>query len=360
MWIGPYLHQSRQIAPRLGFAWDLIGDGSSRLFASMGRSFILLPAGVGPTIIGRLPTVRDVQLDLGGEITRSRSTDLGGIFPPADGIEPAAQDEATVGFEIGRLGTARAAVWLQGRSLRRTYDTVLANPETFELAFDNPGRRGETPARRDATLLAVEVSTDPTARTVLRASYLYGRVIGSWSGPVDPRQGQILYASTDWDVESANYIGPLPTDPGHRVFVEGERRGRVGAVELGVAARLSVASGRPRNVLADTGLGTKYILPRGTAGRAPPVSQANVRLSARWRRLDLVLDVFNLFDRETTTNFDEIYTGDSVRPIVGGSEADLVFLRTDDGEVPVRRNGFRLPFAFQSPIAATLGVHYAF
>jgi hypothetical protein len=358
MWIGPYLHQSRQFAPRLGLSWDVIGDGSSRLFAGMGRSFILLPAGVGATIISRPASVRDVDLQGGF----SRSTDLGGIFPPASGVKPAAQDEATVGFEIGRPRTARAAVWLQARSLRRTYDTVLVNPETLEVGFDNPGRHeGETPARRDATLLAFEVSTDPEARTVVRASYLHGRVIGSWSGPIDPRQGQVLYASRDWDVESSNYIGPLPTDPGHRVFVEGERRGRLGSVDLGVAARLTVSSGRPRSVLADRpDLGIIYVLPRGTAGRAPAISQANVRVSARWRRFDLALDVFNLFDRETTTSFDEVYTGSAVRPIIGGTEADLVFLRTEAGTQPVRRSAFRVPTAFQAPIAAALGIHRAF
>ncbi len=360
MWVGPYLHQSKQFAPRFGLAWDVIGDGSSRLSASMGRSFLVLPAGVGPTIIGRPASVRDVEI---GAVGTSRRTDLGGIFPPADGIEPAAQDEATLGFEIGRARTARAAIWLQARSLRRAYDTVRANPddpESFELAFDNPGRRGETPARRDSTLLALEVSTDPAARTVVRAGYLYGRTIGSWSGPVDPRQGQILYQSSDWDVESTNYIGPLPTDAGHRAFVEGERRGRLGPVDLGVAARLTVASGRPRNVLGDSDLGIVYLLPRGTAGRAPAVSQANVRASARWRGFDVTLDLFNAFDRETATNFDDVYAGGTVRPILGGTEADLVFLKTESGAPVARRSAFRLPFAFQGPIAATLGIHRAF
>ena len=238
---------------------------------------------------------------------------------------------------------------------------MLANPDTFELSFDNPGRHGETPARRDSAVLAIEVSTDPVAKTVVRAGYLRGRTVGSWSGPVDPRQGQILYASSDWDAESDNYLGPLPTDAGHRAFVEGERRGRIGPVELGVATRLTVSSGRPRSVLADSDLGVIYLLPRGTAGRAPAVSQANVRLAARWRGFDVLLDAFNVFDRETATNFDEIYTGPAVvRPIAGGTEADLVFLKTESGEVPTRRSSFRLPFAFQSPIAATLGIHRAF
>jgi len=90
------------------------------------------------------------------------------------------------------------------------------------------------------------------------------------------------------------------------------------------------------------------------------IAQANVRLGARWRGFDVVLDVFNVFDRQTATNLDEIYAGLTVRPISGGTEADLVFLKTESGGAPVRRSGYRLPFAFQSPIAGTLGIHRAF
>lgn len=357
MWVGPYLHFSRQLAPRLGLAWDVLGNGSSRLFAGMGRSFLMLPPGIGPTIIGRDKSVRDIESPFGVD----RNLDPGGIFIPAPGIRPAAQDEATAGLEVGRPGTARAAVWVAARSLRRGYETVLANPDTLELQFDNPGRAaGATPASRSTTLVAVEVATDPTAKTVVRAGYLYGRTVGSWAGPVDPRQGQALYEGTDWDIESANYVGRLPTDPGHRAFVEGLRRGRVGPVELAVSTRLTVGSGRPRNVLGDSDLGIVYLLPRGSAGRGPAISQANVRLLARWRGFDLTLDVFNVFDRQTATNLDEIYAGSTVRPIRGGTEADLVFLKTETGGDPVRRSGYRLPFAFQAPIAGTLGIHRAF
>jgi len=238
---------------------------------------------------------------------------------------------------------------------------VLADPDTFELEFDNPGRRnGLAPATRNATVVALEVATDPAARTTVRAGYLYGRTVGTYAGPIDPRQGQALYEGTDWDVESANYEGRLPTDPGHRVFSEGARRGRVGPVELEVATRLTVGSGRPRNVLGDTDLGVLYLLPRGSAGRGPAVAQANVRVAGRWRGLAVALDVFNVFDRQTATNLDEIYAGSAVRPISGGTAADLVFLRTEAGNEAVRRSAFRFPFSFQAPIAAALNIHGAF
>lgn len=357
MWVGPYLHLSRQLSPRVGVAWDVFGGGASRTFASLGRSFIMLPAGIGSSVIANPQSVRDVEIPG----VMDRNIDPGGIFVPADGVEPAAQDEVTAGFEVGRPRTARAAVWVQGRSLRRGYETVLADPETGDLEFDNPGRLdGAAAARRDSFVLAVEVATDPTAKTAVRASYLYGRTVGTWTGPVDPRQGQALYAGDDWDSDTANYDGRLPTDPGHRAFVEGWRRGRLGGVDLTVAARFTVGSGRPRNVLAESDFGLIYLLPRGSAGRGPALAQANVRIAARWRGTDVTLDVFNAFDRQPATNLDEVYATGSVLPIAGGDEADLVFLKTTGGAQPPRRSAFRLPFAFQAPIAATLGIHRAF
>jgi hypothetical protein len=70
--------------------------------------------------------------------------------------------------------------------------------------------------------------------------------------------------------------------------------------------------------------------------------------------------VFNAFDRETATNFDDTYASGVIRPISGGTEADLVFLKTENGETPRRLTAFRLPFTFQAPIAATLGIRGAF
>ncbi|HEY0251877.1 MAG TPA: hypothetical protein VGC41_10140, partial [Kofleriaceae bacterium] len=51
MWVGPVLHFSNEWAPRLGMAWDPLGNGRSRFWVSMGRSFAMLPAGLGNTIL---------------------------------------------------------------------------------------------------------------------------------------------------------------------------------------------------------------------------------------------------------------------------------------------------------------------
>ena len=144
------------------------------------------------------------------------------------------------------------------------------------------------------------------------------------------------------------------------MFVEAERRIALGAVELRVATRLTAASGRPRNALANGVDGTVELLPRGSAGDNPLITQANLRLAARWQGFDVTLDVVNLFDRRDVTNLDEIYSNDAVRPVSGGSASDLVFLKSDGGTPAHRLTSFQLPIAYQPPLSVTLGVHKAF
>jgi len=189
---------------------------------------------------------------------------------------------------------------------------------------------------------------------------MWGRTAGTWAGLYDPREGTNLLQGPDWDFGATNLYGPLPTDPGGRAFVEAERRGTLGTVGLAASTRLLVGSGRPRNVLADGSNGIIELLPRGAAGRNPVVGQVNLRLAAQWRGFTATLDVFNAFDRQDITNLDEVFSGDEVRPISGGSYEDLVFLKNDAGKPATRRTGFQLPTTYQTPLSISLGVHKVF
>ncbi len=350
MWVGPVLHFSDELAPRFGASWDPLGGGRSRVWTSAGRSFALLPAGLGSTILGSDRTVDTITSPFGV----ARFIETGASTKVAAGVEPIAQDEFTLGGEVALARTVKLRGWLQGRWLERGLTTT-------QNGFDNPGRDGSQPAMRDTELVAVEIATAPTAKTVLRVGYLFATTIGSWVGPYDPREGAVLYASSDYQVQPLNLVGPLPTDLGHRLYFEASRRGRVGDIALAIATRFTVASGRPRDALGDGDNGLIYLIGRGQAGSEPMQTQANVRLAASWRGFDLTLDLVNLFDRRTTTNVDPVYTGPaSLTPIQGGCYADLVFLRANDGSVPTRRTTYDLGTGFQSPFSAVLGLHRAF
>ncbi|HEY0191943.1 MAG TPA: hypothetical protein VGC42_12575 [Kofleriaceae bacterium] len=349
MWVGSALHFSEQIAPRVGITWDVLGDGRSRIWVSLGRTYAMLPAGLGSVVTGRDSTVDDFVLD--GD--KSRGTTSGTASPVPSGTEPIEQDEVTAGAEVALAGALRATLWGQGRFVRRGL-------ETASIGFSNPGLvPGEEPAIREAELVAFQLELAATHAVAIRAGVSWGRAVGTWTGPYDPRQGANLYQGADWNSSNVNLYGTLPSDAGGRMFMELERHGTVGPVGLAVATRLTVASGIPRDVLGD-GDGVVQLLPRGAAGRNPLVSQANLRLAASLAGFELRLDVFNLFDQRTVLFTDEVYTDDAVLPIRGGSATDLVQLKNESGNAITRRTSYGLPLSYQAPISATLGLHKAF
>ncbi|MEO8844068.1 MAG: hypothetical protein ABI591_04770 [Kofleriaceae bacterium] len=353
MWVGPVLHFSNQLAPRLGAAWDPLGNGRSRVWVSMGRSYAMLPAGLGSTILLHDRTVDELTF-MG---STSRAVNTGEALLVAPRVEPIAQDELTAGAEVAALRQLRARVWGQGRWLRRGLEST---PE----GFDNPGRVDGMPALRDTELLAVELESNALAAFVLRVGYLWGHTTGSWTGAYDPRSGAALYNSSDFDVTSVNQNGLLPTDLGSRLYFEAQRRGRLGPVDMSVATRFTVAAGRPRDALGHGPDGLVYLIDRGEYGRGPLQTQANLRLAATYRRFEVTLDLFNLFDRRDATNLDTVYAGGAIHPIEGGTPEDLVFLRTDDGDSPgrpaTRSQTYAQATAFQAPFSAVLGVHRSF
>lgn len=350
MWVGPVLHFSDQLAPRLGATWDPLGKGRSRVWVSMGRSYALMPAGVGSTILVRDRSADDLTFQ--GNTTRAVNTGAPLIIP--DDVQPITQDEVTAGAEVALLRQLRARVWGQGRWLERGLEST---PD----GFDNPGRTASIdPALRETELLAVELESNLTAAFALRVGYLWGHTTGSWTGAFDPRNGAALYNTPDFDVLSVNQNGLLPTDIGQRLYFEAQRHQRLGQVDMSVATRFTVATGRPRDALGDGDAGLVYLIDRGAYGRGPLQTQANVRVAARYRRFDLTLDLFNLFDRRDATNVDSVYATGSLRPIDGGAPEDLVFLRTDDGSLARRRPAFQTGTAFQAPFAAVLGLHRSF
>ena len=348
MWVGTRLHFSNELSPRLGATWDVLGDGHAKAWASMGRSFAMLPAGLGRTILARNATVSDITI---AGIGNGRTIDRGTALTVADGIQPVAQDEATAGLTLGLAKVVQLTTWIQGRMIERGLDTT-------PRGLDNPGATGDPPAIRNAVIFAAQLAT--TGNPSIRAGYQYGAAWGSWTGAYDPRQGAVLYAGDDYDTGAVNLNGRLPSDQGHRVFIAGSRLNHLGSLPLRAALRMTLGSGRPRDVVADTNTGTYQLLPRGESGRGPMLSQVNLHLETWWHGVTFTLDVFNLFDRRDPTNLDQVYTQDSVLPVSGGAAGDLIWLRDANGNAATRSRTYGLPTAFQAPVSGTLGARAMF
>ena len=350
MWVGTELHFSDELAPRVGATWDPMGNGRSRIWASAGREYALLPAGLGATVIG-IDCYADTFV-INGQPTQ-RFVQTGAPVPVAPGISAVAQDEATVGGDVNWGRALRTRLWVVGRHLE---SGITTNADSLET----PGNTNSEPvASRDTILVTGEVQTDPGVQTSLRAGYLYQQTVGSYVGPYDPREGVILYSSTDYQGETTNLFGPLPTSLSHRFYMEAERRGDLGSVKLAASTRLLFASGTPRDVMGLGDDGPVYLIPRGAGGNNPNVAQVNVRVAATWHKFTATLDLLNLFDQRPATQTNPFYSSGSIHAIDGGSYADLVFLRTDDGQPAQRLPTYAVAQAFQPPFSVVLGVHRA-
>ncbi len=96
---------TRQWAPRLGFAWDFVGDGTSKLFGSVGRFYYAIPTDINVRAFSgqNFASVYNYDPNSYAQDPSAPRDPLfqGGFFaePVDPGIKESYQDEATLGIE---------------------------------------------------------------------------------------------------------------------------------------------------------------------------------------------------------------------------------------------------------------------
>ncbi|HEX2686070.1 MAG TPA: hypothetical protein VHN14_05605, partial [Kofleriaceae bacterium] len=144
-----------------------------------------------------------------------------------------------------------------------------------------------------------------------------------------------------------------------------------GLVILGASFRAQ--SGVPHNTLAAHpiyGQGESYLLPRGELYRSPATSQLDTHFSygrqlSKTTRLEGFIDIFNLFNSQTETDIDEIYTINAALPIVGGDGEDLAHAkstvsRRQTSNVVTKSLNYGKLNAHQAPLTGQLGFRLTF
>jgi hypothetical protein len=165
-----------------------------------------------------------------------------------------------------------------------------------------------------------------------------------------------------------NRDGPLPNDRPHNLKIQGSYFIPFGnnTVVLGLA--FNGFSGAPIEVLgahATYGRRETYILPRGSGGRTPFVTQFDFHVSYRRQLskmfgLEAYWDTFNLFNQAAVIGVDNEYTTSSVRPIPDGTPSDLINLKTTAGTTPVLNPNYGHPTAYQAPLSMRFGIRLSF
>jgi len=205
-----------------------------------------------------------------------------------------------------------------------------------------------------------------------RAAYTYSRLVGNYEGLYQNETNYIApNGNNAYDAPElfVNQNGRLPNDRPHLFHLDGFYRHDIGKGRLTLGLSFTARSGMPRNYISNLEPGTAYqivmLLPRGDAGRTPTVTQLNGKIAygrpvGHNMSLEGFIDLFNIFNQQTTLQTDDNYTFDAAPPIVNGTVQDLKFAKNSGG-APITKNvNFGQPIAYQDPFSARLGLRLSF
>ena len=151
------------------------------------------------------------------------------------------------------------------------------------------------------------------------ASYVWSRLEGNYDGTFQVSTGQLdpnINSAFDYADFLVNAEGKLSNDRSNQLKFDGSyefQGGMMRGLNLGLSTRWY--SGTPLNAYGYSFAYANweyYLVPRGSLGRGPSDWEADINASYPIRlgattRLQLLLDVFNLFNRQSEIQLDERY-----------------------------------------------------
>jgi outer membrane receptor protein involved in Fe transport len=343
-----------KLAPRVGFAYDVRGDGKWRAYGSYGRFFDItkleMPRGSfgGDKWISYYYTLDTYAWDQIGVNDNFPGTFIesinyrynsaasdalevsGGGIDPA--LKPVEQWEFTVGLDHELSPTMSVGVRYVHKDLVRTIEDVgvivpglgevyiISNPgfgmtkTTLPTECDGPCP-DQPPAQRDYDGVEFRMTKRFSQNWSLNASYLWSRLYGNYSGlassdengrssPNVNRFFDGLYNS--FDENGQPVLGLLATDRPHQVKVQGIYDFAWGTT---LSANYYLSSGTPLQTQASQRGIPFYPYGRGDLGRTPVYSQMDLYLQHEFRlgndqRIQLQMNINNLFDQKIVVRRD--------------------------------------------------------
>lgn len=321
------------LSPRLAVAWDFLGDGRAKLFATAGRYYERVPLYLAQSLDAAHPTTKDTYTN-GVQTGHTVYSTHPAI--PLSGVENQSQDEFTLGVQWEVRPEFVLTARLLYRDLNELLETVgyVNTSGGIDYLVMNPGDQwtplldtwaGRVPdvapfpePRRTFKALELMAERRFTGRWFLQANYTLSRLEGNTAAGMDSTFTDVApNATTEWDIPSsawiANRYGLLPTDRTHQLKAMVAYAFDHGFL---VSATLRCDSGRPVNKLADWpknefGYGKLYVTPRGSEGRTP--WGTTLGLHAEWAHtlwrgyLTLFVDAVNIFNSQVAFRLDETY-----------------------------------------------------
>jgi hypothetical protein len=396
-----------KLAPRVGAAYDLKGDGKWKVFASWGIFYdifklelpqgsfggqkwieyyysldqadwtSLVPSGCPPACPGTFYKSTNFRLPSLG------SSDL------EPNLKPMKSEEFTTGIDHELNATMAVSVHYVHKQLDRAVEDtgfltpagdegyVIANPSEglTALAFTNPNVPMPKPKRQYDS---VEFALDKRFANnwSLRASYLWSRLHGNYSGlsqsdengRADPNVGRSYdYPAMMFTQSGDPSYGPLATDRPNQFKAQAIYQFSFGTA---VGANEYVSSGLPVTreigIFPTSNYPVQY-LGRGSDGRTDMFSQTDVFVQHGFkmgggRRLELNFTVFNLFNEDAGVSKYSTYqkTNGFAIDQVAFYNHQLNFDQLIASNNVAKDPRFLQYNAFQLPIQARFGVKFIF
>jgi len=392
-----------QLSPRVGFTFDILGNGKSKLFGSYGRFFEMMPLDLNSRSFGGEVDISYyydlADASLGDPLTANPDKSLAffvweagsapELFPDPTkankGLKAQYTEEVILGFEnefATDLSVSLRGVWKRlGQVIE---DGSFDGGSTYFLF--SPGRQftvGEInpntglprklyvdafpKAKRDYKALEILLNKRFSHNYMLTASYTYARLRGNHPGLAWEEYGQLdpnITALFDFPEFLYNADGILPGDRPHQFKLDGVYQFSKFLRGLSVGASFRLNSGHS---LSKIGENEWYgncvtLTPRGSDGKTPLFHQLDVHLGydlkfAKKYKVGITADIFNLLNTKIEMTRDMEY----LRNTYFGTPSSLMPWDFSLTAYPQADNiYYGKTINYQAPIRARLGIVLSF
>jgi hypothetical protein len=392
------------VAPRLGFVWDFLGNGKSKIFGHWGKFYETIPMDIvirsyGGEISAFIYNFSDDPNDVAampeGQQPRNSSV-LGGGFSRVDpGTKGQYLDELVVGAEWEFAPNWAAGIKYIKRDLKRVIEDALSadgdyyigNPGygemtgTYDIGYaygynDCPTPE-ECPNFHDIPIptrefSGVELTLQKRFSNNFQfiTSFLFSDLTGNYDGLFQASTGQLdpnLNSAFDYHDFQVNNTGDLSNDVPFQWKFDGIYRFNFG-LSTGLSAYYT--DGTPITaMLYSTAYNNweYYGSERGAFGRSDAYWEADLHLGYPLKlgsslELNLLLDIFNLFNNQTEMRRDIAYTNanDSYEVVNWETGEDFPPITPGDTDRPPTSEGWNTTDRWTQPFTARFGVRLSF
>jgi Carboxypeptidase regulatory-like domain/TonB dependent receptor len=325
-------------APRVGFIWDVAGNNRSKLYANYGRFFESVPMDINIRAFGGEVQCFCYNLDpnpanlIPDPNAPRQSALLGGAEPVDPNLKGQYIDEWLAGFEYQLQGGIVVGTKYVHRNLGRVIEDFLipsegnyfiANPGSgigSEMAFYDQVHTAPAPKpKRVENAFEVTTSKRFSNNFQFISSLVFSKLDGNYDGTFQASTGQLdpnINSAFDYADFLVNADGKLSNDRNVMFKLFGSYEvpgGPVRGLNLGLTTHWY--SGLPNNAYGYSFAYNNweyYLVERGSLGRGPTDWEADLQISypirlGADRRLNLIANIFNLFDRQAINQFDQRY-----------------------------------------------------